>query len=155
MNTHRKLLRIALVAVFLAALSGCATTTNTVERSSEAGQIGCGFVPFASGLCKAGFEKLETMRRDSMYQTLGRQALASNIYEPTRWSYEKDRGSMIVHSRVEGQAAGIGAYYVMQITYFYITDDGIEDVSNVTLVAIPNPNADTANDEPAYFFLWQ
>ena len=154
MKPRRKLLRIVLVAAFLAALSGCATT-GTIKRSSDAGQVGCIFVPFASGLCKAGFEELENIHRDSMYQTLGQLALKSKIYKPTRWSYEMDNGSMIVHSRIEGQTESIGTYYVMQITYFYYIDDGIEDVHHLTLVAIPNPNAHTANDAPEYFFLWR
>lgn len=145
--------RTALVAVFLALFAGGCASNKNIERAEDAGRIGCNFVPFA-GICKEGIRQMVERRRDDMYQVLGLAALTAPQGQMQAWSYKDDAGFMVVHSRTQGDLDDLGTFYVIDITYFHITDGGVENVTELTLLAIPNPDASRV-DQPAYIYLWR
>ena len=143
-----------IVAICLAfVLTGCASYKN-VERAQDAGRIGCGILPIAGSICKEGIRKLAQSRRDDMYQILGQQAISAPAGELQPWSFKADQGFMVIHSRTQGELDDLGTFYVMDVSYFHVTQNGVENISEITLLAIPNPEANRI-DQPAYIYLWR
>lgn len=148
-----RIFKMFLLAAAMAVVTGCASTTGT-ERSVQAGELGCSFVPFAGPLCKEGIRKLAERRKDDMYQVLGDTAIIADINTPTFWEFKDDQGYMVIHSRSTGEIAGLGEFFVIEISYFLLIDKGVENIQALTLVAIPNPDASQMG-EPAYIYLWR
>lgn len=149
MNT-RAILLVLLAAVML---SGCATKAHT-DRSVRVGSMGCKLLPYIGSICKEGFQRLVENRKDDMYQTVGTQAIEADVGQMLAWSFKEDTGYLVINSRTSQYVEDLGDVYLIDMTYFYITDGEIKGIHNVSLVAVPNPDA-ALEDQPAYIYLWR